>query len=70
MTVTPENTPLFDERATNIEIVDESGGEFVAVSQCTNDGHQKICIDPEEWPTIREAIEVMIGKARTVNESE
>ena len=46
---------LFEEWSTSIEIDDESGGEFLVVSQDCG----KIKIDAEEWPAIRKAIDRM-----------
>ena len=54
-TVGPETEPIFSERQTTVEIVDEAGGEFVVVEQ-TTDGYGKIGFDPAEWPAIRDAI--------------
>jgi len=62
MTVVPQGEELFSECATRIEIVDEAAGEFIKVTQ--EDGHtdlgKSLAFNPEEWPTIREAIETMI----------
>ena len=56
LSLVPEGENLFHELASHISIADEAVGEFVIVRQ--EDGHIKI--DPEEWPQLREAIEVMI----------
>jgi hypothetical protein len=48
---------------TDIEIVDEGGGEYVEVSQSA-DGHGKISINPEEWPMMRKAIDDAIKQCR------
>ena len=64
VTVIPEGEPLFSEMATEVEIVDEAGGEFIKVSQCHSrvgdDARGEICIAPEEWPTLKLAIDEMI----------
>lgn len=61
MTVAPkDDSPLFDERAFRVQIVDEAAGEFVEVSG--PDG--KIQIDPQEWPELRTAITNMIDECR------
>lgn len=60
--------PIFDERATEIEIVDECGGEFVEVSQSADDCG-KIRIDPEEWPVLKSAIDLMIQDCRNYEEN-
>lgn len=59
----PENEPIFSETVTDIEIVDEVGGEFVEVQQ-HHDGYGKIGITPEEWPTLRRAIDKAIKQCR------
>ena len=65
ITVAPEDEPIFSELATSITIEDEGVGEFLKVSQI-NDHAKKgtIEITPEEWPTIRDAIDVMIAACR------
>lgn len=64
MVVTPKNEPIFSEGVTTITIEDDSGGEFVVISQSCND-YGKIAINPEEWPLIRDAIDKMIGECRS-----
>ncbi len=63
MAVMPKGEPIFSERATMIEIDDEAAGEFLVISQDHNlpDYSGKIVINPEEWPSIKSAIETMIG---------
>jgi hypothetical protein len=55
--IVPEGEPLFNQEATEIEIVDEAAGEFVEVRQCSDAYDGKIGITVEEWPTIRKAID-------------
>lgn len=62
--VVPESQRLFDERATEIRIVDEANGEFVSVRQPRDDGVGELRIDKDEWPTLREAIDRMVGECR------
>lgn len=62
-TVAREKVPLFDELATDIEIVGEGAGEFVEVKQHTEESG-KVQIDPEEWPAIREAIDCAVKLCR------
>jgi hypothetical protein len=67
LTVLPDDEPLFSDCATNIEICDEAGGEFLAVQQQsghTNVKPQRVLIEPEEWPTLREAIDQMMREVR------
>jgi hypothetical protein len=59
LTITPDGEPLFSERATDVLIDDEAAGEFVVVEQHA-DGMGKIAIDPDEWPTLRAAINRMV----------
>ena len=56
LTVVPHGEPIFCERATSIEIVDEAAGEFFELTQ-SGDDFGKIRFDVEEWPHIRAAIE-------------
>ena len=59
LTITPDGEPLFSERATDVLIDDIAAGEFVVVEQRA-DGMGKIAIDPDEWPTLRAAINRMV----------
>jgi hypothetical protein len=59
----PKDEPIFSETSTDIEIVDEAGGEFVEVQQ-HHDGYGKIGITPDEWPTLRKAIDHAIKQCR------
>lgn len=62
-TVVREKEPLFDELATDIEIMGEGAGEFVEVKQHTEESG-KVQINPEEWPAIREAIDCAVKLCR------
>ena len=61
LTVLPKWEPIFSERATHVEIEDESAGEFLKVTQIignTSDAAiREVRIEPGEWPAIRHAIE-------------
>lgn len=59
-TVVPEGKPIYNEMATEVTLDDECGGEFVKVTQHVEDGGS-IKIEPEEWPTLRDAINDMIA---------
>ena len=59
ITVAPVGCDIFDERATGISIDSEGGGEYVRVSQCINQ-EQSVTFEPEEWPSIADAIDSMI----------
>lgn len=62
--VVPEGEPIFDERAIEIRIVDEGGGEFISVRKYRGAEVGELLIEPAEWPTLREAIELMWGDCR------
>lgn len=67
MVVAPEGEPLFSELATRVTIVDDAAGEFVEVAQDGRDGSDysgKIGINPEEWPMLREAIDMAVANCR------
>ena len=51
---------LFASEAIAIEIIDEGGGEFVEITQKDD----KMRIEPQEWPSLREAIDEMIDSCR------
>jgi hypothetical protein len=62
MTVLPEGKPIFSEQATQIEIVNEEDGEFLKITQepGNSDYEGAVCIDPNEWPSIKATIETML----------
>jgi len=63
--VLPKGESIFCEWATEIEIIDEAAGEYVRVSQNgSNAENAQICINPDEWPMISDAITDMIGECR------
>ena len=66
VTVAPVGQPIYVEMATEIKIVDEAAGEFVEVKQCRGRPNDtgSVLIAPEEWPTMRKAIDKMIGACR------
>lgn len=64
LTVNQTGEPLFSEAATEVRVVDEAAGEFVEVSQEGRADLGKIQINPEEWPTLRDAIDQMIAQCR------
>lgn len=63
LTVTPGE--LFHERGFTVEIVDESGGEFIEVS--SNETGEPLRVDADEWPFLRDAIDRMF---REIEENE
>lgn len=67
--VGPSDEPSFSERMTKIELDDEAGGEYVVVSQCTNEhGEQQIAVEAADWPAIRAAIDAALAECRDFGE--
>lgn len=64
LTVTPEGEPIFDERAYTVTIDDRGAGEYVAVHSLGEDG-DKIDIDPQDWPALREAIDTLMKECQS-----
>ena len=62
--VAPEGEQVYSEMVTSVEIKDEAAGEFVMVSQSGRIDIGQVAISPEEWPTIRDAIDRMISQCR------
>lgn len=62
-TLTPsEGDSMFHERAYQISITDEGGGEFVIIN---GDGaDQGLRVDPEEWPHLRDVIDEAVRECR------
>ena len=61
LTVLPEKEPIYSEKATHIEIEDESSGEVVAITQIFGQEKPgKIWVNHEEWPLIRDAVEQLL----------
>lgn len=59
---------IYSDTVTTVGLDDEGAGEYVVVKQPATDGEQCIRIDTAEWPTLREAIDAMIGHCRDVVE--
>lgn len=57
ITLKPKGEALYSDEATRISLDDTGGGMFVTVSQ----GYREICINPDEWTTLRDAIERMLA---------
>lgn len=63
--VLPDGEPIFSEHATEIEIQDEAGGEFVVVRQTYGrEGKNEIRLTDEEWPMVRAAIDRMMARCQ------
>ena len=61
--VAPQGESIFSDCITEIRIDDDAAGEYVVVRQ--NDRpDNSIAITPDEWPTIRAAIDQMIAACR------
>ena len=68
--VKPRGEPIFSERATIIEMVDEAAGPFITIRQI-NESPQlgEVTIEGTEWPQLKEAIEHMLAICETQDES-
>lgn len=62
LVIVPDGTPIFDEQATTISIIDEAGGEFVTITQSRESGETRI--DADEWPVIRAGINRMFAEIK------
>lgn len=62
--VLPKGDPVFSEKATFVEIVDEAAGEFIEISQCGRIEDGKIRLDNDEWPAVRSAIDEMVKEIK------
>ena len=72
MTIKPKGEMIFSEMATTIEIEDEAGGCFVVVKQegkIHEPGLNQIAIDPQEWPTLKDAIERMLEVCHVIDDT-
>ncbi|HUH57071.1 MAG TPA: hypothetical protein VL020_00960 [Pseudomonadales bacterium] len=64
LSVAPEGADLYDDRSTIIEIVDEGGGEFIAIMQPHMPSGCETRINTDEWPAIRAAVNKMIKECK------
>ena len=62
--VVRKGDPIFVENTTTIAIVDEAGGEFIKISQCTDSEDQELRFDTDEWPVVRDAASKMADRCR------
>jgi hypothetical protein len=60
----PTGEEMFSERIITIEIMDESGGEFVVLKSQHDKAEGEVRIDPEEWPSLRLAIDYALEECR------
>ena len=64
MVVAPRGDQVYSEMATWVEVKDEARGEFVMLTQSGRTDTGQIAISPDEWPSIRVAIDRMIAQCR------
>jgi hypothetical protein len=58
--------PIFHEGTTEIEIIDECGGEFLKITQSMDNAEPGVIkIDPTEWTMIKSGIDKMIKECRS-----
>lgn len=64
----PEGETIYSDRATHIEIEDEGGGEFIAITQFyDSEKASRLVIDKDEWPHIRNAVDKLMEVVRDEN---
>jgi len=59
-----KGSSTYSNSMTEIEIVDEAAGEFLKISQCSDDNCGIIQVSNDEWPTLKAAIDKMIKECR------
>lgn len=66
MSVLPDGCSIFECNATHIAIDGEGAGEYVTITQHTDDRHgdHVVNINPEEWPAIRAAINKLVKECK------
>jgi hypothetical protein len=62
--VVPSGQTIYSELATTIRMADEAAGLFVEVEQHGREDIGKISINPEEWPALRDAIDLMFNEIK------
>ena len=65
--ILPKGDPIFSERCTTIEIDDQSGSEYLLITQNSNHNsvkEQEIQIDPDEWEPLKNAVEMMLSEIK------
>jgi hypothetical protein len=63
ITIVPEGEPIFSEYGHTVRIEDEAAGEFIVIED-HNQEYSKIAISPDDWPTLRRAINRMVKNCR------
>lgn len=66
LTILPEGDSIFSSMATQISIEDDGSGEYVRVTNYNGKKGKggEIEINPEEWITLRGAINAMVSSCR------
>lgn len=67
LSILTEGATLFSERCTHVSIEDYAAGEFIQIEQQSGSKDveaQTICIDPEEWPMLKRAVDRLAGDIR------
>ena len=59
-TVKPVEEQTFSINATIIRIADEGGGEFITLSQETEEGERIIAVEKEDWELIKGVVDAMM----------
>jgi hypothetical protein len=59
--VTPDT--IFNERAFSVEIDDEGAGEYLVIRGFCPE-HNSLAIEADEWPALRDAIDLMVKNVR------
>lgn len=67
ITVLPAGEDILSEMATIISIDDVGGGPYVVVSQTGRTEIGRFAISPEEWPAVRDAIELMLKMCESID---
>ncbi len=65
LSVMPPKQPLFSEQCTHITIVDEAAGEYLEIEQQSGSNDvkvQTVTVTPEEWPTLKQAVETLLAE--------
>lgn len=67
--VKPKGEPIYSERATIVEMMDEAGGPFIRILQCGDSTERgEIRIDRDEWGAIKEAADTMLAVCKLQQE--
>lgn len=59
-----EGESVYSDYATTVRITSDGAGEYVEVLQEASLTPGKVAITPEEWPALRDAIEMMLKECQ------